>query len=103
VGTSESCLQVLERLQNTEINVSTRGLRINGIDYAPQLSWFIKYHPLVEMDDGIISPSVSYIAHPEIPINHRPPDPVRGTLAGEAYDSYWEQMGLHVWGYVTDP
>jgi len=103
VGTLENCIQVMDRLHNTILNVSTAGIRINGNEYAPQLSWSVKYHPLVEMDDGIISPTISYTAPQSVPINHSPPIPLRTIPVSQVDSIYWEQMALHVWGHVTDP
>lgn len=104
VGTSENCVQVMDRRHNTTLNVSTGGVRINGNEYTPQLSWSVKYHPLVEMDDGIITPVSSYTAPTGIPVNHQPPTPpVIAGLVEQVVPGYWEQMALHVWGQVTDP
>jgi hypothetical protein len=103
IGTLENCIQVMDRRHNTMLNVSTGGIKVNGNDYASQLSWPIDYHPLIEMDDGLILPPVNYIAPTSIPINHQPPAPVI-TVPVERVDlSYWEQMAIHVWGYVVGP
>jgi len=103
VGTSENCVEVMDHLHNTVINVSTGGIRINENEYVPQLSWSVKYHPLVEMDAGITPPPISYTAPQGVPINHLPPIPVRTIPVNQVDQSYWEKMALHVWGHVTDP
>lgn len=103
VETFGNCTQVLESRWNTVINISMSGITVNGNEYAPQLSWSFKYHPLIEMDGGIISPSVNYASPAGIPIDYQPPPPVRVTSTGQPDSSYWEQMALYIWGYVTDP
>lgn len=103
LGTAENCREVINRRMNTEINVSTRGITINGTGYAPQLIWFVKNHPLVEMDEPLIPSISSYVAPAAIPIHHPPPIPVRSMPADHVDDVYWQQMALHVWGYMTDP
>lgn len=104
VGSNENCTQVLEYLQNTIINVSIGRVVIDGTDYAHQLAWSVKYHPLLDMDNGMISPLVRYPPpQNDVPINYPPPVPVRGVPAEQADTVYWEDMALHVWGYVTDP
>ena len=103
VGTSENCNQVMDRRHNTVLNVSVSGIKVNGNDYASQLSWSAKYHPLIEMNDGIIPPAFSSAAPTGIPINHQPPAPVRNVPVEQVDPSYWEQMATHVWGYVVSP
>lgn len=103
VGSAENCAQSIELRWNTVINVHIGRVTINGTDYAHPLAWSVKYHPLVDMDNGRISPRFSYPAPPSIPINHEPPKPEKGISAELANAGYWQEMGLHVWGYVTDP
>lgn len=103
MGTAESCREVLDKRINTEINVSTRGITINETGYAPQLVWFVKYHSLVEMDEPAIPSIISYPAPAAIPAHHPPPIPVRATPADRVEPFYWQEMALHVWGYVMDP
>jgi hypothetical protein len=104
VGSTENCMQVLEYLRNTIINVSVGRVIINGTDYAHQLAWSVKYHPLVDMDNGLITPRVPNPPfQSDVPINHPPPNPVTGNLSEQVEAVYWQEMTLHVWGYVTDP
>ena len=103
VGTLENCFQVMDPRHNTVLNVSTGGIKINGTDYAPQLSWSYKYNPLVDMDNGIISPVFGYTAPTDIPINLQPPIPVPTIPVEQVDQGYWAQMALHVWGHLTDP
>ncbi|MFL7869399.1 MAG: hypothetical protein AB8I58_11245 [Anaerolineales bacterium] len=103
VGTSENCTHVMDRSHNTVLNVSVSGIKVNGNDYASQLSWSAKYHPLIEMNNGIITPAFSSTAPIGIPINQQPLIPAL-TIPVEQVDSgYWAQMALHVWGHVTNP
>lgn len=104
VGSPENCVQVLERNSNTVINVNIARVTINGTDYAHPLAWSIYYHPLVEMENGRITPSVPDATPPSgIPIDHQPPPPRRGVTVDSEEPSYWERMALHIWGFVTGP
>lgn len=103
VGSPENCAQVLERNWNTVINVNIPRVTINGTDSAHPLAWSIKYHSLVDMDNGRIIPHVPNATFQNgILVNHQPPPPRRGVPVELEVPSYWELMALHVWGYVTD-
>lgn len=104
VGSTENCMQVLEYLRNTIINVSIGRVIINGTDYAHPLAWSVKYHPLVDMDNGLITPHVpNPPTQSDVPINYPPPAPERGVPVDQEDAAYWQELALHVWGYVTDP
>jgi len=103
VRSGENCVEAFEHRFNTIINVQIGKVNVNGTDYAHPLAWSVKYHSLVDLENGEISSPAPYSAPQTIPINHRPPDPVRGTPVELTNGDYWQTMALHVWGYVTDP
>jgi hypothetical protein len=56
------------------------------------------------MDNGQITPRVpNPPTQNDIPINYPPPIPERGVPVNQEDAAYWQEMALHVWGYVTDP
>jgi len=104
VGSPENCAQVLEHNWDTIINVNIPRVIINGTDSAHPLAWSISYHPLLDMQNGRITPRVpNAVLQNGIPIDHQPPPPRRGIPVETEVQSYWEQMALHVWGFVTGP
>ena len=99
---NESCLQIMERQWNTMITINADGFKVKGENYTHPLTWFVKYHSLVEMD-GIVPISVTSTAPSGIPTDHQPPLPVRNVPPNQESESYWENMAIHVWTYVVDP
>jgi len=102
VGSAENCTQIIEDRWNTIINVSIGRVVVNGTDYVHPLAWSVKYHPLVDMDNEIISPSIQFVAPQSIPVDYQPPPPERGIPIELEDPTYWELMSIHVWGYVTN-
>ena len=65
-----------------------------------QLTWFIKYHPLVELNfNSPQSPASPLQSAPAIATS--PPTPVVNVSEPDAV--YWENMARYVWAYVVDP
>jgi hypothetical protein len=108
VQVNENCHQVMAPQWNTTMIISLSSVEINGENYDHQLSWTVKYHPLLNLDTS------SVISAPSIPAGFEmarlsysttPPIPEVGrTPTDENYwNIYWEDMARYVWAYVIDP
>lgn len=99
----EVCLHVMEKRWNTMLTVNADGFRVKGDEYGHPLTWFIKYHPLIEMDDSIVSFPNIFTAPTDVKVDHQPPSPERNVPASEAVYEYWRKMAIHIWAYVVGP
>ena len=108
VQVNDSCIQVLESLWNTTVTIGLSKLLINGTQYEHQLTWFIKYHSLVDLGaaPGLPIPNIQ----PGFDLNHLspttvPPSPDENRSSTDIayWDGYWEDMARYIWAYVIDP
>jgi len=108
VQIGDTCEQVLESLWNTTITISLSELFVNGTQYEHQLTWSIKYHPLVDLGVEAGSPGspipVGFDQSRLFPMAV-PPNLEGNRISTDIayWDLYWENMARYVWGYVTDP
>ena len=103
VAEGENCFQVLEHRWNTTLTANLDGVKVKGDNYIHPLTWFVKYHSLVEIGDGTIPLSTILAAPSNITTDHQPPPPERNRPSNQEDDNYWGKMAIHIWTYVVDP
>ena len=104
---NDQCVLMLEPPSNTTITVGATNIKLSttsGNVSNHQLTWFIRYHSLLDIN---IVPTPAIVSDQNIAPEccHAPPTPDIAKLPTdeEYWNSYWVEIARYVWGYVVAP
>jgi hypothetical protein len=103
----DKCVLLLDPFSNTTITLGVPDIKVStsvGNDSYHPLTWFIRYHPLLDINP---TPTLAIVLTQAITPEccQNPPPPVLDKLpTDEVYwNDYWIEMARYVWGYVAAP
>jgi hypothetical protein len=103
---NENCIPMLDASSNTTITLRADGIKIStysGNVSNHQLTWFLRYHSLLDLQITPTPVANNLYATPEC--CHIPPTPDITKLPSDEiyWNDYWEGMARYVWAYVVNP
>jgi hypothetical protein len=103
----DQCVLLLDPTSNTTITLGAPVIKLSnssGNVSNHQLTWFIRYHSLLDIDTTP-TPVIVHNQNISPECCHSPPTPDANKLpADEVYwDGYWVEMARYIWGYEVNP
>ncbi|MBN1452953.1 MAG: hypothetical protein JW963_18185 [Anaerolineales bacterium] len=99
---NENCVPMLDPSLNTTITLRANDIKLStssGVVSNHQLTWFLRYHSLMDLKITPTPVAINPNATPEC--LRTPPTP--DLTIAEPPDAYWEEMSRYVWAYMVDP